>query len=96
MTSQDSIRDSMHESPKSCFSDPSKWCHSQLYGWKPDADGQYHGIWKRWRQAHFWKLVSGDHLDIEEVDATLSTVAFVSSKQVLLLVAIVISSCVGG
>ena len=67
----------------SLIKNPKGWLNSQLYGWKPDKDGNYHGIWKRFQNAEFKKLFIGDNLDIEEVESAISTIAFVSKLDVI-------------
>ena len=60
------------------FFDPKRWFYNQLCGWRPDKDGNYHGIWNRLQNAEFKKLFIGDDLDIVEVESAISTIAFVS------------------
>ena len=60
------------------FTNPKRWFYNQLCGWKPDKDGNYHGIWNRLHNAEFKKLFIGDDLDIAEVESAISTIAFVS------------------
>lgn len=61
-----------------CLSDPGRWLKHQCMGWRPDENGEYHGVWRRIQKAEFRKLFQGTDLDIEEVDEAIGTIAFVS------------------
>jgi len=78
----DNRRASWHNqksAPQNCGEAAYRWVRSQVYGWKKDENGEYHGIWKRYHLSSLRKLIEGEDLSIPDLDSAVGTIAFMNA-----------------